>query len=109
MHVSLRVILAPLNLISIIAAIPSFIRHTRSDGFTLLPPSISTIQQELGPQLSQNASIYFPGSPGYMNDTERWATNTESNFSVVIVPGIDADVAATVHFLDAALCKIQSS
>ena len=96
MRISLRVILALLSLIPIITAIPSFIGHTRSDSFTRLSPNISTVQQELGRRLSKNASIYFPGSPGYISDTERWAPNTESNFSLVVVPAIDRDVAATV-------------
>lgn len=96
MGISLRAILALLNLVRIIVAIPSLIGHTRSDNFTHQPPNISTIQQELGRHLSKDASIYFPGSPGYINDTERWAPNTASNFSLVVVPAIDRDVAATV-------------
>lgn len=96
MGISLRAILALLNLVRIIVATPSPIGHTLSDNFTHLSPSISTIQQELGHHLSQHASIYFPGSPSYINDTERWAPNTESNFYLVVVPAIDRDVAATV-------------
>ena len=68
----------------------------RSDDFTALPPSISTIQQELGRRLSKGALLYFPNSPGYINVPTRWAAESESNFSVVVVPAIDLDVAATV-------------
>lgn len=100
MHTSLQVIVTLLDLVPLIAAIPSFIGHTRSDNFTRLPPSVSTYQQELGPRLSKNATLYFPNSPGYINDTERWAANTKSNFSVVVVPGTAQDVAATVSFAD---------
>ena len=96
MHISLRLTLALLNLVSIIAAIPSLIGHIHSGNFTWLSPSIPNIQQELGRRLSKNASIYFPGSPSYTDDTAKWAANTQSNFSVVVVPGIDRDVAATV-------------
>ena len=106
MYVSLQTISALLNLAPIIAAVPSFIGHTH-DNFTRLPPSISTVQQELGRRLSRNASIYFPGSPGYINDTERWAPNTESNFSFVVVPGIDRDVVATVS--SSSISPIQDS
>lgn len=84
------------SLVPLIAAIPSSIRHTRSDKFTPLPPSISTLQQEPGRRLSKYASLYFPNISGYINDTERWAAETKSNFSVIVVPAIDRDVAATV-------------
>ena len=85
---SLQVMLGLFSLVPIIAAIPSSITYTL--------PNISTIQQQLGPHLSKNASLFFPGSTGYVSDTERWASNTESDFSVVVVPGTDKDVAATV-------------
>lgn len=104
MHTSLQVIVTLLDLVPLIAAIPSFIGHTRSDNFTRLPPSVSTYQQELGPRLSKNATLYFPNSPGYINDTERWAANTKSNFSVVVVPGTAQDVAATVCSSSTQVC-----
>ena len=98
MHHLLRSILALLDLASMIVAISPLTQDTPrySYNMTWPSPSISTIQQELGRRLSKKALIYFPGSPGYINDTARWAANTESNFSVVVVPGIDRDVAATV-------------
>ena len=96
MRISLGLVSALLNLVSIIAAIPSLSGYIHSENFTWLSPSIPNIQQELGRRLSKNASIYFPGSPSYTNDTAKWAANTQSNFSVVVVPGIDRDVAATV-------------
>lgn len=98
MHISLQVIPAILNLLPLIAAISPSMRHTRRDDVTTLPPSMSTIQQELGRRLSKDALLYFPNSPGYINDTTRWAAETESNFSVVMVPAIDRDVAATVSY-----------
>ena len=96
MRILLGPVLALLNLFLVIAAIPSISGHIRSENFTWLAPSIPNVQQELGRRLSKNASIYFPGSPSYINDTAKWAANTASNFSVVVVPGIDRDVAATV-------------
>lgn len=98
MHISLQVIPALLNLLPLIAAIPSSLGHTRRDDITALPLSVSTIQQELGRRLSKDALLYFPNSPGYINDTTRWAAQTDSNFSVVMVPAIDRDVAATVSY-----------
>ena len=96
MHVSLGLVSALPNLVLIIAAIPSLSGHIHSENSTWLSPSILNLHRELGRRLSRNASIYFPGSPSYIDDTARWATNIESNFSVVVVPGMDQDVAATV-------------
>ena len=96
MYVSLQIILALLNFMVIIAAIPSSFRHARQDNFTWLPPNMSTVQQELGHRLSKNASIYFPGSPDYANATEWWAVNDSPRFSIVVVPGVDRDIAVTV-------------
>ena len=92
----LPLILVLLPLVPSISAIPSLTQYIRTDNFTWLSPSDSTIQQELGRHLSKNASIYFPGSPTFLNDTQKWAANTESNFSAVVVPATDRDVAATV-------------
>lgn len=56
------------------------------------------IQTELGPQLSQNASIYFPGSSDFARATERWSTYAQPNISVVVQPGSEEDVATTVRY-----------
>ena len=59
--------------------------------------SISLVQSQLGPCLSKNATLYFPNSPNYPNLTERWSLSSKSDFAVVLVPGVDNDVAATVR------------
>lgn len=64
--------------------------------FTPLSPRSSTVQLELGPLLSKNASIYFPNSAQFANLTQRWSAAVDPNFAVVVVPGIAEDVAATV-------------
>ena len=76
-------------------AVPATLRTTISD-FTPLWPRSSTLQLELGPLLSKNASIYFPNSAHFGNLTQRWSAAVDANFAAVVVPGIAKDVAATV-------------
>lgn len=64
--------------------------------FTPLSPRTSTVQLELGPLLSKNASIYFPNSAQFANLTQRWSAAVDPNFALVVVPGVAKDVAATV-------------
>ncbi|KAI4127298.1 MAG: hypothetical protein LQ338_003258 [Usnochroma carphineum] len=54
------------------------------------------VQQLLGPQLSQNASIYFPSSPQFANLTDRWSTFTQGDIALVVEPATTQDVAAAV-------------
>ena len=76
-------------------AVPATLRKTIAD-FTPLWPRSSTLELELGPLLSKNASIYFPNSAQFANLTQRWSAAVDATFSVVVVPGIAKDVAATV-------------
>ncbi len=76
-------------------AVPATLNPTVAE-FTPLSPRSSTVQLELGPLLSENASIYFPNSAQFANLTQRWSAAVDPNFAVVVVPGIAKDVAATV-------------
>ena len=76
-------------------AVPATLSTTVAE-FTPLWPRSSTVQLELGPLLSKNASIYFPNSAQFANLTQRWSAAVDVNFAVVVVPGIAEDVAATV-------------
>ena len=76
-------------------AVPATLKTTVTE-FTPLWPRSSTVQLELGPLLSKNASIYFPNSAQFANLTQRWSAAVDANFAVVVVPGIAEDVAATV-------------
>lgn len=95
MYATFRAVLGVLNLLTLVTAIPAAIRRTSCD-INQLPPNVSTIQLEIGRQLSKNASIYFPGSPDYLNLTTRWSAITESKFAIVVEVAVAADVAATV-------------
>ena len=98
MFASLCVLLTVLQLlIPFINAVvvPTTLRTTIAE-FTPLWPRSSTLQLELGPLLSKNASIYFPNSAQFANLTQRWSAAVDASFAVVVVPGIAKDVAATV-------------
>ena len=61
------------------------------------------IVYELGPMLSRQASIYFPGSLDFANATDRWNAYAAPDIRVVVEPGSDDDVAATVRDLSSSL------
>ena len=81
--------------LTIAVALPATLKPTVAE-FTPLSPRSSTVQLELGPLLSKNASIYFPNSAQFANLTQRWSAGIDPNFALVVVPGIAEDVAATV-------------
>ena len=98
MFATLSVVLAVLELsipLTTAVAVPATLKSTVTE-FTPLSPRSSTVQLELGPLLSKNASIYFPNSAQFANLTQRWSAAVDPNFAVVVVPGIAKDVAATV-------------
>ena len=61
-----------------------------------LNSSISIVQSQLGPRLSNGASLYFPQNAQYANLTERWSLSTRGDIAVVLVPAVANDVAVTV-------------
>jgi tRNA pseudouridine synthase 9 len=58
--------------------------------------SRADIQTTLAPQLSANASIYFPNEKIFGLATERWSYYHPPNFTVVIEVAEEEDVAKTV-------------
>ena len=79
------------------APVPSTLkRFPLDDQSCSISASISVFQSQLGPRLSKHAALYFPDGPEYANLTERWSLSAKSDFAVVMVPGVDNDVAATV-------------
>ena len=76
-------------------ALPYVFRRTLNDT-TSLAPNISSIQQDLGPRLSQGATLYFPNSSQFEDATSRWSAYAEPQISVIVKPAIAEDVAATV-------------
>ena len=77
--------------------IPLTLKRLPSDDQSFsISARISVVQSQLGPRLSKLAALYFPSSPRYANLTERWSLSSKSDFAVVMVPGVDKDVTATV-------------
>lgn len=52
--------------------------------------------QDLKPLLSFSAEIYYPGSEGYRNATERWSSYTNPILDVVVKVTCEEDVQETV-------------
>lgn len=61
-------------------------------------PSPKHIQNNLGPQLSKNASIYFPGSAQFADGASRWSTYDSPNISVVVEVANADDVSKTIQY-----------
>lgn len=59
-------------------------------------PNVAKFHTDLGPHLSKDAAIYFPGSAEFANDTHRWSAFTTPTYVAVVEPAIADDVAATV-------------
>lgn len=94
MHFSLLV--ACLTCVQYVAAVPQYIFRKTFNDFTPRSQTSGEIQQTLGPQLSTNASIYFPGSLGYTEGASRWSTHANPNILVVVEVTTAEDVAATI-------------
>ncbi|KAJ0418982.1 hypothetical protein BJY00DRAFT_172491 [Aspergillus carlsbadensis] len=58
--------------------------------------SRADIGSELGAQLSEAASIYFPDAEEFTQATDRWSDYRRPNFTVVVQVAEEEDVAKTV-------------
>lgn len=65
--------------------------------FGILATRSAEIIRQLGPQLSSNSTIFTQDDPQFINATARWSAYREPQISVVVNPGIEADVAAIVN------------
>lgn len=79
-------------------ALPYIFTHIVDD-FTPLVPRAADVQRQLGPLLSKDASLYFPGNSQYENSTDRWSAYAKPTIAVVLEPGSSQDVATTVWLL----------
>lgn len=79
------------------AATGSFVPyHLTRVGVTRSQMTTLQAQQELGAQLSRNATIIGPSSPGWANATERWDTYASPIIQFVVEPGVESDVSKIV-------------
>lgn len=95
---SLRKVLVTASvLFPVIRAIPYPFNEARTDTTYLYPREVE-VAQELGPQLSKNASIFTSSSSQWKSVTERWQALTSPQFSLVVEPGVESDVAKIVRY-----------
>ncbi|RYP61604.1 hypothetical protein DL769_007637 [Monosporascus sp. CRB-8-3] len=52
----------------------------------------------LAARLSSKAEVYFPGSDGFAAATTRWSALSTPGVGIVVVPGVENDVAETVKY-----------
>ncbi|KAL8988152.1 MAG: hypothetical protein Q9177_002732 [Variospora cf. flavescens] len=71
-------------------------RGLTSRADALVASTQAEIHQRFRPQLSREASIYFPPDPQFANATQRWSRFTEGNNAIVVVPASTQDVATAV-------------
>jgi len=56
----------------------------------------STVEAELGPQLSSGSLIFGPDNSMWYNATWRWSTLDTPNVQVVVQPAAESDIAKIV-------------
>ncbi|KAK3934355.1 hypothetical protein QBC46DRAFT_368250 [Diplogelasinospora grovesii] len=75
-------------------------RYFQRAPFTRRDLNVTSVETELGALLSPNATILGPGDPSFANTTVRYSTYAVPDIEVVVVPGIESDVAVTVQYCD---------
>ena len=86
---------ASLAVLSHVAALPYPFEEPR-DGYTNIAIRAVDVLNDLGPQLSPEASIVLPTDPRFDNLTARYSEFERPTFVTVANPGIEADVAVIV-------------
>ncbi|KAK7937279.1 uncharacterized protein PG986_014147 [Apiospora aurea] len=74
-------------------------------GCNILPPSPQDAALSatllLRPRLSKDAQIFLPGSPGYVNATQRWSTLFSPSLSLIVAPRTEHDIQSTIQYAHA--------
>lgn len=98
---SLKTAVLCLSGVTAAAKLPFALRDANSD---VVPtaPTAGQVQQELGPQLSTGATMYFPASEQYDDATSRWNIYGQPNISVVVEVATADDVATVVKYANLA-------
>ncbi len=99
MHITSSLALLGLVLITDVAyALPAakvprlFQRH----GFTRRDLDVHVLQKELGPLLSDRATIYGPENEEWKENTKRFNTFTRPDVQVIVEPAEESDVSTIV-------------
>lgn len=98
---SLKTIVLCLSAVAAAARVPYALRDA-DPGFVAVAPTAGEVQQQLGPQLSSGATMYFPASEEYDDATSRWNIYGQPNISVVVEVATADDVASVVKYANTA-------
>ncbi|KAA1473356.1 FAD dependent oxidoreductase [Dentipellis sp. KUC8613] len=62
---------------------------------------ISLTCRSIAKVISSSSSVYYPGSPNYINDTSHWSSAINQNSTCSVEPGTADDVSAILRILGA--------
>ena len=81
----------------LVSSYPSLVpRYFQRNLFSRDNITASTVDAELGPQLSSGSLIFGPDNSLYANATERWNTYDTPDAQVVVQPAAESDIAKIV-------------
>lgn len=83
----------------LVSSSPIVPRYFQRNLFSRDNITASTVQTELGQQLSKGSLIFGPNSALYPNATERWNTRIMPKAQVVVQPAAESDLAQIVSGL----------
>lgn len=108
MHSLSRTVLLGLTVLqAIVSASPLNLRTPRTvphyfQSYPSTPRNLSipTIQQELGPQLSNGSLIFGPNNTDWAEATERYNQLAPPDIQVVVIPALESDVSKIVSIVN---------
>ncbi|KAF2237159.1 Glucooligosaccharide oxidase [Viridothelium virens] len=62
---------------------------------------LGNLTTDLQPLLSKDAQVFYPGSDGYHNATNRWSVHVKPGLDVIVRPASEKDVQRTVEYANA--------
>lgn len=83
----------------LVSSSPIVPRYFQRNLFSRDNITASTVQTELGQQLSKGSLIFGPNSALYSNATERWNTRIMLKAQVVVQSAVESDLAQIVSGL----------
>ncbi|KAL4928009.1 FAD-binding oxidoreductase [Aspergillus undulatus] len=89
---------AVLAILQTVAAVPLIPSYFRARDITPRDISSTTVQLELGGQLSNTTTIFGPDNAGFANATARWDTYAMPQVQVVVEPGDESDISKIVKY-----------
>lgn len=84
---------------SAIPRAPGTPHYFQPHGFTRRDLSVTQVQQELGPQLSNGSLLFGPSDPRWYAAIERYSTHAIPDVEIVVQPATEKDVSTIVCFI----------